>query len=147
MPTGCPVYIAKSVATLPRPSWRFSSNPSPSRIKPSAKSAKIARRAEIPLPRVECGFLLAKVEPMTMKLIGLGGIARALRSPNYGIYTAGNAISLIGTWMQRVAVGWLTWKLTGSGAWLGAMAFADLFPTVLIGPFAGAVADRWDRLR
>ena len=49
--------------------------------------------------------------------------------------------------MQRIAVGWLTWRLTGSGAWLGAMAFADLFPTVIIGPVAGAAADRWDRLR
>jgi predicted MFS family arabinose efflux permease len=78
---------------------------------------------------------------------GFGGIARALRNSNYGLYTAGNAASLIGTWMQRIAVGWLTWQLTGSGAWLGAMAFADLFPTVLIGPIAGVAADRWDRLR
>ncbi len=80
-------------------------------------------------------------------LAGFARIARALQNPNYGIYTAGNSVSLIGTWMQRVAVGWLTWQLTGSGAWLGAMAFADLFPTVLIGPFAGAAADRWDRRR
>ena len=78
---------------------------------------------------------------------GFGGIAQALRNPNYGLYTAGNAASLIGTWMQRIAVGWLTWQLTGSGAWLGAMAFADLFPTVIIGPIAGAAADRWDRLQ
>ena len=80
-------------------------------------------------------------------LAGFARITRALQNPNYGIYTAGNSVSLIGTWMQRVAVGWLTWQLTGSGAWLGAMAFADLFPTVLIGPFAGAAADRWDRRR
>lgn len=74
-------------------------------------------------------------------------IAAVLRSPNYGVYTAGNAISLIGTWMQRVAVGWLAWELTQSAAWLGAIAFADLFPTVLVAPLAGAAADRWDRLR
>ena len=83
-------------------------------------------------------------------MIGISGfprILRALGNPNYGIYTAGSAVSLIGTWMQRVAVGWLTWQLTESGAWLGAMAFADLFPTVIIGPLAGALADRWDRLR
>lgn len=78
---------------------------------------------------------------------GFGRIARALGNPNYGIYASGNAISLVGTWMQRVAVGWLTWQLTESGAWLGAIAFADLFPTVLIGPLAGAAADRWDRLK
>ena len=78
---------------------------------------------------------------------GFHRILRALRHPNYGIYTAGSSVSLIGTWMQRVAVGWLTWQLTGSGAWLGAMAFADLFPTVVVGPLAGAAADRWDRLK
>lgn len=78
---------------------------------------------------------------------GFRSIVSALRNPNYGIYTAGSATSLIGTWTQRVAVGWLAWQLTQSGAWLGAVAFADLFPTVVIGPIAGAVADRWDRLR
>ena len=82
-----------------------------------------------------------------ISLAGFGRILRALRNPNYGLYASGNAISLIGTWMQRVAVGWLTWQLTESGAWLGAIAFADLFPTVLIGPLAGVAADRWDRLK
>jgi len=79
-------------------------------------------------------------------LRGFANLTHALANPNYGIYTAGNAVSLIGTWMQRLAVGWLTWKLTESGAWLGAMSFADLAPTVLIGPLAGAAADRLDRL-
>lgn len=74
-------------------------------------------------------------------------IAHALRLPNYGIYMAGNSISMVGMWMQRVAVGWLTWELTGSAAWLGAIAFADLFPVVLIGPIGGSAADRWDRLK
>lgn len=78
---------------------------------------------------------------------GLRGILRALKNPNYGIYTAGSSVSLIGTWMQRVATGWLAWELTHSGTWLGIIAFADLFPTVVIGPFAGAAADRFDRLR
>jgi MFS family permease len=49
-------------------------------------------------------------------------------------------------WMQRIAVGWLTWQLTGSGFWLGVVAFADFFPVVVVGPVAGALADRWDRL-
>jgi predicted MFS family arabinose efflux permease len=82
-----------------------------------------------------------------LQALGLGNIARALRNPNFRIFTVGNAVSLIGTWMQRVVTGWLTWELTQSGFWLGAMAFADLFPTVVIGPFAGAYADRLDRLR
>jgi MFS family permease len=78
---------------------------------------------------------------------GFGNIVRVLRHPNFGIYVAGNAVSLIGIWMQRIATGWLTWQLTQSGAWLGLVAFADLFPTVLLGPVAGTLADRWDRLR
>jgi MFS family permease len=49
--------------------------------------------------------------------------------------------------MQRIAIGWLTWQMTKSGLWLGIVAFADFFPVVLIGPIAGAAADRWDRLR
>jgi MFS family permease len=78
---------------------------------------------------------------------GFSNFARVLRNPNFGIYTAGNAISLVGTWMQRIATGWLAWELTESGAWLGLVAFADLFPTAIIGPIAGAAADRWDRLK
>ena len=70
-----------------------------------------------------------------------------LRNPNYGVFTAGNGISLIGTWMQRIGVGWLAWELTHSGLWLGIVAFADFFPILLIGPIAGAAADRWDRLK
>jgi predicted MFS family arabinose efflux permease len=70
-----------------------------------------------------------------------------LRNQNYGLYTAGNAVSLIGTWMQRIAVGWLAWELTHSGLWLGIVAFADFFPVLLLGAIAGAAADRWDRLK
>lgn len=80
-------------------------------------------------------------------LAALSSLAEVLRTRNYAIYTTGNSVSLIGTWVQRIATGWLTWELTGSGFWLGAMAFADLAPTVLIGPVAGVVADRVDRLR
>ncbi len=78
---------------------------------------------------------------------GLGNITKALRNPNFRVFTTGNAVSLIGTWMHRVVTGWLTWELTQSGFWLGLIAFADLFPTVIVGPFAGAYADRLDRLK
>lgn len=73
--------------------------------------------------------------------------ALPLRNANFGIYSAGSAVSLIGMWMQRIAIGWLTWQLTKSGLWLGIVSFADFFPVLLIGPIAGAAADRWDRLR
>jgi MFS family permease len=80
-------------------------------------------------------------------LFGLGNIPRTLAHRDFGIYVAGNGVSLIGTWMQRIGVGWLAWELSHSGAVLGLVAFADLFPGVLIGPFGGALADRVDRLR
>jgi hypothetical protein len=69
-------------------------------------------------------------------------VTRALRHRDFAIYSAGSAVSLIGTWMQRIATGWLTWELTGSGTWLGIIAFADLCPTLIVGPIAGAAADR-----
>lgn len=78
---------------------------------------------------------------------GLTAMFAVLRQRNFAIYTAGSTVSLIGTWMQRVSVGWLCWELTGSGAWLGLLAFADLFPSVVVGPLAGAAADRWNKLR
>ena len=74
-------------------------------------------------------------------------IALPLRNVSFGIYSLGSAVSLTGMWMERIAVGWLTWQLTESGFWLGVVAFADFFPVILIAPFAGAAADRWDRLR
>ena len=80
-------------------------------------------------------------------LTGLRAIAQTLAHPSFGTYVAGNSVSLIGTWMQRIGVGWLAWELSQSGAVLGLVAFADLFPTVVIGPFGGALADRVDRLR
>jgi predicted MFS family arabinose efflux permease len=74
-------------------------------------------------------------------------IAGALRQRNFALYLWLGWISLIGFWAQRVAVGWLTWKLTESGTWLGLIAFADLAPCVVLTPIAGGLADRWDRRR
>lgn len=76
-----------------------------------------------------------------------GAIGQALGNRDFAIYTAGNVPSVIGVWVQRVAVGWLTWELTKSTGWLGLMSFADLFPMVVLSPLAGVVADRIDRVR
>jgi predicted MFS family arabinose efflux permease len=78
---------------------------------------------------------------------GIGNVALALAHRNYRIYAGGNAVSLIGVWMQRVAVGWLAWTLTHSGTWLGVMSMAEFFPVVFLSPLAGALADRRDRVR
>jgi predicted MFS family arabinose efflux permease len=77
---------------------------------------------------------------------GLGNIARPFAHRNYLVYVSGNSISLIGWWLERVAVGWLTWTLTHSGAWLGLISLADFLPVLFLAPFAGVLADRRDRV-
>lgn len=78
---------------------------------------------------------------------GFDNAMRVLRIRNYGVYTAGNSISLIGTWMQRASVLWLAWTLAHSTVWLGIVSVADLLPTLVLSPIAGLLADRADRLR
>lgn len=77
----------------------------------------------------------------------LGPIRAALQEPAFRAYMSGNAVSVVGTWMQRTAIGWHAWELTASPFWLGVVAFADLFPAVLIAPLGGVLADRHDRRR
>ncbi len=74
-------------------------------------------------------------------------MGRALRHPAFRTYVLGNFVSAIGYWVQRIGVGWLTWKLTDSGTWLGIMSASEALPIFFLVPIAGAVADRVDRLR
>jgi MFS family permease len=77
---------------------------------------------------------------------GFDNVARAFAHRNYRVYVTGNGISLIGWWLQRVAVGWLAWTLSHSGTWLGLVALADFLPALLLSPFAGVLADRYNRV-
>jgi MFS family permease len=70
-----------------------------------------------------------------------------LRHRNYCLFLAGDFVSLLGNWTQRIAIGWLTWQLTESTSWLGIIAFADLFPSVVLSPFGGVLADRGEPRR
>jgi MFS family permease len=70
---------------------------------------------------------------------------RSLRRREFRLYFAGQLVSMTGTWMQQTAMGWLVYRLTGSGAMLGAVAAAGQAPSVLLGLVGGAAADRWDR--
>lgn len=70
---------------------------------------------------------------------------RALRHRNFRLFFAGQSISLIGTWMTRVATSWLIYRLTGSALLLGLVSFAGQIPTFLLAPFAGVMVDRMDR--
>jgi len=74
-------------------------------------------------------------------------IFRSLQHRNYRLFFGGQGISLIGTWMQRVAVSWLVYRLTRSALLLGVVGFAGQIPTALIAPVAGVVADRYNRHR
>lgn len=62
--------------------------------------------------------------------------------PAFATYQLGNVIMTTGFWMQRIAVGWVTWQLTESEAWLGIVASAELFPSILTAVWGGAMADR-----
>jgi MFS family permease len=70
---------------------------------------------------------------------------RALRHRNFRLFFVGQSISLIGTWMTRVATSWLVYRLTGSALLLGTVGFAGQIPTFLLAPFAGVWVDRLDR--
>ena len=75
------------------------------------------------------------------------GIVRALRHRNYRLFFPGQSISLVGTWITRVATSWLVYRLTGSALLLGVVGFCGQIPTLLLAPFAGVLVDRWDRHR
>jgi MFS family permease len=70
---------------------------------------------------------------------------RALRHRNFRLFVSGQSISLIGTWMTRIATSWLVYRLTGSALLLGVVGFAGQIPTFLLAPFAGVLVDRLDR--
>lgn len=67
---------------------------------------------------------------------------RALRHANYRAYFAGQAISILGNWVQQVALGWLVYRLTGSAMLLGVTAFLTQIPQLFVAPVAGIIIDR-----
>lgn len=82
--------------------------------------------------------------------VPLGRVAhsmRAMRHRNYRLFFYGQGISLVGTWMTRVATGWLIYRLTHSAALLGIITFAGQLPTFLFSAFAGAWIERLNRHR
>src|SRR2546427_5292495 len=72
---------------------------------------------------------------------------RALRSRNYRLYCAGQGLSLMGTWMQRLALSWWVYRHTHAALLLGVVGCAGQITALLLAPVAGALVDRWDRQR
>lgn len=79
------------------------------------------------------------------QLNGLKTIFRSLKYRNYRLFFAGQSISLIGTWIQRIAMPWMVYDLTKSVFLLGLVGFIGQVPTFLLSPFAGVLTDRWNR--
>ena len=72
---------------------------------------------------------------------------RAFRSKNFRIFYAGQGLSLLGNWMQTVAMSWLVYRITGSALLLGVTAGAQQLPILFFSPIAGVWADRVNRRR
>ncbi|MCL4386585.1 MAG: MFS transporter [Actinobacteria bacterium] len=72
-------------------------------------------------------------------------ILRSLNHRNYRLFFSGQLVSLIGTWMQQVAMSWLVYHLTSSAFMLGLITFFSQIPIFLLSPFAGVFTDRWNK--
>ncbi|MFH2045053.1 MAG: MFS transporter [Pseudomonadota bacterium] len=81
----------------------------------------------------------------TEKHSALEIIFRSLKHKNFRLFFAGQSFSLIGTWIQRIAISWLVYKLTNSVFLLGVVGFCDQISTFLLSPLAGVLTDRWNR--
>jgi MFS family permease len=79
--------------------------------------------------------------------MAIESLGRALVHRNYRLFLLGQGVSLIGTWMQQVAMSWLLYRLTASPILLGVMSFSSQIPNLILSPIAGVAADRWNRHR
>ena len=82
-----------------------------------------------------------------LKNSSLRNIFRTLKYRNYRLYFSGQTLSLIGTWIQMLAMSWLVYRLTGSAFILGLVGFLSRIPTFFLSPFAGVIVDRWNKYR
>jgi MFS family permease len=74
-------------------------------------------------------------------------IVRSFKYRNFRLFFIGQSISLIGTWMQGLAIGWLAYKLKGSALVLGAVAFSGQIPALFLTAFGGVAADSFNKHR
>ncbi|MDR3703910.1 MAG: MFS transporter [Candidatus Sulfopaludibacter sp.] len=88
------------------------------------------------------GYCMVTNSPARWRLL-----LRALHARNYRLFFEGQTVSLIGTWMTRVATSWLVYRLTDSAFLLGLTSFASQIPILFLAPFAGVWVDRWNRHR
>jgi MFS family permease len=87
-------------------------------------------------------------DPLTGSSSGPFGwklLLRALKYKNYRLFFGGQSVSLIGMWMQSIALSWLVYRLTNSAILLGVIGFVSQIPSFILSPLAGVYADRWNR--
>ncbi|MFA5784656.1 MAG: MFS transporter [Phycisphaerae bacterium] len=87
------------------------------------------------------------MEKMRFANTGLGSIFRSLKYRNYRLFFSGQSLSLIGTWMQRIAASWLAYRLSDSALILGVVSFSGQIPSFILAPLGGLVADRYSKHR
>lgn len=75
----------------------------------------------------------------------VGFAFRSLKIRNFRLFFMGQTVSLMGAWIQNIALGWLVYRITGSAVWLGVIAFLGQIPALFLTPFAGVFADRLNR--
>src|SRR2546423_7353588 len=78
---------------------------------------------------------------------GLRSMVRAFRHRNFRLYFGGQSISLVGTWVQQIALGWTIYHLTHASFLRGLVSFAGQLPLFVVTPLAGVLVDRWNRHR
>ena len=91
-------------------------------------------------------FIAGRLGAIRTRLRALNAV-RVLRHSDFMRYVTSAWVAMVGSWIQRIGIGWLTWDMTHSGAWLGAVALGGSLPAVFLVPFAGAIGDRMDRVR
>jgi len=104
-------------------------------------------RAHLLSPYERMNHPMKPAPPNPDEVNGLRLIFRALAHRNYRLFFGGQSISLIGTWMQQIAINWLVFRLTHSALLLGVVGFTSRIPTFVLAPLAGVFADRWNRHR
>lgn len=93
------------------------------------------------------GKIASSTSRSERNLTGPAFLLRALSHRNYRLFFSGQTVSLVGTWMTRIATSWLVYRLSSSALLLGIVGFAGQIPSFLLAPFAGVLVDRWDRHR
>jgi MFS family permease len=98
---------------------------------------------KIPIP----SRAAAETQPIVAPRRGLAQVGRALRNENFRLFFSGQSISLIGTWMQQLALSWLVFQVTRDEFWMSLVSFSSQIPSLLLVPFAGVIIDRVNKLR